>query len=140
MLNGVLMGLTRAEVMRKIDEIIKFSELGEFIDQPIRVYSSGMLGKLGFSVIAHLNPEILLIDEVLAVGDTQFQQKCIDKMMGFKKTGVTMVFVSHSLPDIQKICDRAIWIEEHSIKMMGMPEDITNAYCDSMPNKEKTNA
>jgi lipopolysaccharide transport system ATP-binding protein len=127
-LNGVLMGLTRAEVFKKMDAIIEFSELGEFINQPVRVYSSGMLARLGFSVVAHLDPEILLIDEVLAVGDMDFQKKCLDKMMGFKKGGVTMVFVSHSMEDIEKICDRVMWIENHSIKMMGEPEIVVAGY------------
>jgi len=128
LLNGVLMGLTRAEVSRKMSAIIEFSELGDFIDQPIRVYSSGMLARLGFSVVAHLDPEILLIDEVLAVGDMNFQKKCIDKMLGFKKGGVTMVFVSHSMPDIERICDRVMWIDNHSVKMVGTPKDVVLNY------------
>ncbi len=132
MLNGILMGLTRPEVLRKMDEIIVFSELRDFIDQPIRVYSSGMLARLGFSVVAHLDPEILLIDEVLAVGDMEFQKKCIDKMMmGFKKSRVTMVFVSHSMADIERICDRVLWIENHNIKLVGEPNEIVEGYCRS---------
>lgn len=127
-LNGVLLGLTRADVKSKMDKITEFSELGDFIEQPIRTYSSGMLARLGFSVIAHLDPEILLIDEILAVGDLEFQKKCIDKMMGFKKSGVTMVFVSHSMKDIERICDRVAWIDNHSIKMMGNPEVVVKAY------------
>jgi lipopolysaccharide transport system ATP-binding protein len=128
MLNGVLLGLTRAEVKRKMNEIIEFSELGEFIGQPTRVYSSGMLARLGFSVVAHLDPEILLIDEILAVGDMHFQKKCLDKMIGFKKKGVTMVFVSHSMEDVERICDRVMWVENHSIKMIGEPETIISNY------------
>ena len=127
-LNGVLMGLTRAEVLRKMDEIIEFSELGEFIEQPIRTYSSGMLARLGFSVVAHLDPEILLIDEVLAVGDMEFQKKCIDKMMGFKKSGVTIVFVSHSMTDVERICDRVAWIENHTVKTVGEPKITIESY------------
>ena len=128
MLNGVLLGLTRNEVKRKLDEIIEFSELGDFIYQPIRTYSSGMYARLGFSVIAHLDPEILLIDEVLAVGDMEFQKKCLDKMMGFKKSGVTMVFVSHSKEDVEGICDRVIWIDNQSIRMAGTPKDVVLHY------------
>ncbi len=128
MLNGILLGLTRAEVLKKIDEIIEFSELEEFIDQPIRVYSSGMLARLGFSVVAHLNPDIMLIDEILAVGDMEFQKKCIDKMMGFKKSGVTIIFVSHSMPDVKKICDRVAWIDNHTIKMIGSSSDVVSSY------------
>jgi len=130
-LNGILMGLTRAEILRKMDEIIEFSELKDFIDQPIRVYSSGMLARLGFSVVAHLDPEILLIDEVLAVGDMEFQKKCIKKMLGFKKSGVTMVFVSHSMQDVNRICDRVMWVENHSVKILGMPEVVVAKYSKS---------
>src|SRR4030042_4307245 len=122
------MGLTRADVMKTMDDIIEFSELGEFIDQPIRVYSSGMLARLGFSVVSSLDPEILLIDEILAVGDMEFQKKCIDKMMGFKKSGVTIIFVSHSMPDVKRICDRVAWFDNHTIKMIGSTGDIVFSY------------
>jgi lipopolysaccharide transport system ATP-binding protein len=128
MLNGVLMGLTRAEVLKKMAEIIEFSELGEFIDQPIRVYSSGMLARLGFSVVSSLGPDILLIDEILAVGDMEFQKKCIEKMVGFKKSGVTMVFVSHSMTDVERICDRTLWIDNHNNKMLGNTKDVIESY------------
>ncbi len=128
LLNGVLLGLSRAEVTRKMDEIIAFTELGDFIDQPIRVYSSGMVGRLAFSVVAHLDPDILLIDEILAVGDTDFQKKCIDKMMNFKENGVTIVFVSHSAADVAQICDRAIWFDDHTIRMDGEVEAVLDGY------------
>ena len=87
-----------------------------------------MLARLGFSVIAHLDPEIMLIDEILAVGDINFQRKCLDKMMGFKKSGVTMIFVSHSMADVEMICDRVMWIENHHVQAMGRPEDIIKDY------------
>ena len=128
LLNGVLLGLTRAEVKKKLGEIIEFSGLGEFIEQPIRTYSSGMLARLGFSVVASLDPEILLIDEILAVGDLEFQKKCHDKMLGFKKRGITMLFVSHSMEAIKMICDRVLWIEDHLVKMQGNPEQTTARY------------
>lgn len=128
-LNGVLMGLTRKEIRLKMDEIVEFSELGDFVNRPIRVYSSGMLARLGFSVIAHLDPEILLIDEVLGVGDIRFQKKCLDKMMTFKDSGVTMVLVTHSVASVMNICDRAMWIENHQVKMMGNPTEVVEAYC-----------
>jgi lipopolysaccharide transport system ATP-binding protein len=128
MLNGVLLGLTRAEVVRKMAEIMEFSELGEFIDQPIRVYSSGMLARLGFSVVAHLDPDISLIDEILAVGDLNFQKKCLDKMISFKKSGVTIIFVSHSMPDIIKICDRVVWIDDHTVRSVGEPKEVAERY------------
>jgi lipopolysaccharide transport system ATP-binding protein len=128
MLNGVLLGLTRAEVSKKMDEIIEFSELREFIDQPIRTYSSGMLARLGFSVVSYLDPEILLIDEILAVGDINFKKKCLDKVEEFKRSGVTMVLVSHTMADIEMLCDRVLWIEKHSVKALGMPEDVVAKY------------
>jgi len=127
-LNGVIMGLSRAKVLVKMDEIIEFSELGQFIDQPIRTYSSGMLARLGFSVAAHLDPDILLIDEVLAIGDLEFQKKCGAKMVDFKKRGVTMVLVSHATREVEKICDRAAWIEDHAIRMLGAPKDVISGY------------
>ena len=96
-LNGVLLGMLKEEVEEKTDLIIAFSELEEFMDQPIRTYSSGMLARLGFSVAVHSDPDILLVDEVLAVGDQDFQKKCIEKMLGFKKNGKTIVFVSHNV-------------------------------------------
>ena len=128
LLNGVLLGMTRGEVKTKMARIVEFSELGDFIDQPIRTYSSGMLARLGFSIIAHLDPELLLIDEVLAVGDQNFQKKCIDKMMDFRKSQVTMIFVSHSMADVEKLCDRVIWIEDRSIKSMGKPAEVIEKY------------
>lgn len=128
LLNGVLLGITKKDVLDKIEEIIEFSELGDFIEQPIRIYSSGMVARLGFSVISCLDPEILLIDEILAVGDKEFQQKCFDKMMQFKKNEVTIVIVTHSLTNIDRICDRVMWIDDHSIKMLGNPKEIVKIY------------
>ena len=116
-LNGVLMGLTREEVLARIDDIIIFSELDQFIDQPVRVYSSGMLARLGFSVAAHLDPEILLIDEILAVGDIDFQKKCFEKMEEFKRNDVTIIFVSHSMLNVERICDRVMWMEDSTHKI-----------------------
>lgn len=130
-LNGVLMGLTRREVMRKMDEIIDFSELEEFIDKPIRIYSTGMLARLGFSVVAHLDPEILLIDEVLGVGDIRFQKKCQEKMMTFRNSEVTMIIVTHAIGSVATICDRAMWIEDHVVRMIGSPLEIAKGYCKS---------
>jgi homopolymeric O-antigen transport system ATP-binding protein len=131
-LNGVLMGLRRNDVLAMMEQIVDFSELGQFVDQPIRTYSSGMLSRLGFSVVAHLNPEILLIDEVLAVGDAAFNKKCIGRMMKFKESEVTMVFVSHSMEDVKRVCDRVMWIEDHTIRMTGTPEEVVNAYLGSI--------
>lgn len=118
-LNATLLGLRRKELNQRIDKIIEFSELGEFIDEPIRVYSSGMLAKLGFSVITQVDPDILIIDEVLAVGDISFQRKCINTINEFKKKGVTILFVSHSMSDIEKVCNKVIWIENHKVRKIG---------------------
>jgi lipopolysaccharide transport system ATP-binding protein len=128
LLNGVLLGLSRKAVKEKIESIIEFSELGKFIDQPIRMYSSGMLSRLGFSVVAHLDPEILLVDEVLAVGDLSFQEKCKLKISDFKKKGVTIVLVSHSIDDVRTLCDRVIWIDNHQIKMDGPTAQVLPVY------------
>jgi lipopolysaccharide transport system ATP-binding protein len=127
-LNGVLLGLTRKQVKARISQIIDFSELGDFIDHPVRTYSSGMYARLGFSIVAHLDPEILLIDEVLSVGDASFQKKCIDKINEFKKNGVTIVLVSHSLGDIRSTCDRVIWIEEKKVKMDSGKDAVISEY------------
>ncbi|HCG2923528.1 TPA: ABC transporter ATP-binding protein, partial [Klebsiella pneumoniae] len=123
-LNATLLGLRRKEVQQRMDRIIEFSELGDFIDEPIRVYSSGMLAKLGFSVISQVEPDILIIDEVLAVGDISFQAKCIQTIRDFKNKGVTILFVSHNMSDVEKICDRVVWIENHKLREIGSAERI----------------
>jgi lipopolysaccharide transport system ATP-binding protein len=131
-LNGIILGSTKSKVIKKIDEIIEFSEIEEFIDQPIRVYSSGMLARLGFSVMAHLDPDILLIDEILAVGDREFQKKCIDKMVTFKKSGVTIVLVSHAVRDILTTCDLTLWIDNHRVRMFEKSEEVTRHYVETL--------
>lgn len=127
-LNGVLLGLSRKQVTSRLKDIIDFSELGDFINQPIRTYSSGMLARLGFSVIAHLDPDILLIDEVLAVGDASFQQKCLKKMDEFKEQGVTIILVTHSISDVRRLCERVIWIDNHKLKMDGASQLVLDEY------------
>jgi lipopolysaccharide transport system ATP-binding protein len=119
MLNGVLLGLRRAEVAARMDSIVAFAELEDSIDEPVRTFSTGMTARLGFSVAAHLDPEILLIDEVLAVGDTAFQAKCIDKIREFQRRGVTIVFVSHELQQIRDICSRAVVVADHRAAFVG---------------------
>lgn len=128
LLNGILLGMLKREVEEKIDSIIEFSELEKFIDQPIRTYSSGMLARLGFSVAVHCEPDILLLDEVLSVGDKDFQKKCIEKMLGFKRSGKTIVFVSHSEEQVKQICDRLIWIDQGQIRTAGETEAIISDY------------
>jgi lipopolysaccharide transport system ATP-binding protein len=127
-LNGILLGFTRKEVMTRIDKIREFSGLGEFIYQPVRTYSSGMHARLGFSVAVHLDHQILLVDEVMAVGDAEFQAKCLDKMEEIKRSGVTIIIVSHDLSLIASICDRAIWIDNGKAKAVGQPEGVARDY------------
>jgi len=127
-LNAVLLGLTTKEVRNSIDSIIEFSELGAFIDQPIRTYSSGMLAKLGFSVITSIEPDILLIDQVLAVGDFSFQRPCLEIINRFKENGVTIFLVSHNMNDVKVFCDKAIWIENTKLKAFSPVDDIIDDY------------
>lgn len=128
LLNGVLLGLTRAEVMARMDEIVAFSELGDFIHRQVRVYSSGMLTRLGFSVAVHVNPDILLIDEVLSVGDEGFQKKCMARMQQFRAKQVTMVFVTHSLQDVEATCDRVALLEAGRLVALGPPKEVVEEY------------
>jgi len=127
-LNGILLGMTKKEIMKKIDSIIEFSELGDFIFQPIRIYSSGMLSRLGFSIAVHVNPDILLIDEVLSVGDMKFQEKCINKILEFKKIGKTIVFVSHDIGTVKKLCNRVLVIHNHKLIYDGKVEKGVEIY------------
>lgn len=127
-LNGTLLGMLREEVDEKLEKIIEFSELEEFIDQPIRTYSSGMLARLGFSVAVNCDPDILLVDEVLAVGDDSFQKKCIKKMRWFKDKGKTIVFVSHDIREIKQVCDRVIWIENKTVRMNDKSDKVLSEY------------
>jgi lipopolysaccharide transport system ATP-binding protein len=127
-LNGVLLGLRRAEVVSRLDAIIEFSEMRASLDQPLRTYSSGMVARLGFAVAAHLDPDVLLIDEILAVGDEHFQAKCREKIADFRERGVTIVLVSHALGDILRLCHRVIWLERGRIRASGDPASIIEAY------------
>lgn len=126
--NATIFGLSKAEIDGIINSVIEFSELENFIDNPVRTYSSGMYMRLAFSVAIHVNPDILLIDEILAVGDASFQKKCFDKIMDFKNKGVTIVIVSHDLSTIEKICDRIIWLDDGKIQMDGNPKEVIEAY------------
>jgi lipopolysaccharide transport system ATP-binding protein len=127
-LNGAILGMTRREIVRKYDEIVAFAQIEEFMDTPVKHYSSGMRVRLAFSVAAHLEPEILFIDEVLAVGDAAFQQKCLGKMGEVAAAGRTVVFVSHNMGMITSLCSRAIWIDGGQIKMDGAPQPVVEAY------------
>jgi lipopolysaccharide transport system ATP-binding protein len=127
-LNGILAGNTKEDMLRKMGMITEFSELGDFIYQPLRTYSSGMQMRLGFSVAVHIDPELLLIDEALSVGDVNFQEKCADKMMAFKRSGATILLVSHDMPSIAKLCDRAAWIDSGRVMEIGEPIAVINGY------------
>ncbi len=121
-LNGILLGLTKKEITGRMEEILAFAELGGFIDQPIRTYSSGMLARLGFSVAIHTDPEVLLVDEILAVGDEAFQQKCFARMNEFKKQGVTIILISHDRTTMERFCDRIIVIKDGKLDSTYQPE------------------
>ncbi|MEJ2764113.1 ABC transporter ATP-binding protein [Photobacterium sp. MCCC 1A19761] len=130
-LNACLLGLKKRVIEERIDKIIEYSELQEFIDQPIRTYSSGMLARLGFSIITQLEPDIIIVDEVLAVGDRNFQEKCYKTIREFKEKGVTILLVSHNMSDVLALCDKVIWIENHIVKQIGTPEQIVPLYLES---------
>ena len=135
--NASIFGLTKKEIDNRLDDIIVFSELEEFIDSPVRTYSSGMYMRLAFSVAINVDADILLIDEILAVGDARFQAKCFNKMLELKKSGITIVIVSHDLGSIERLCNRAIWIGNGKIKDEGIPHDIVAEYLDDIMNKDK---
>ena len=131
-LNATLLGLRREEVKRAMPAIIDFAELGRFIDEPVRIYSSGMLARLGFAVMTQISPDILLVDEVLAVGDAAFRQRCYEVLKRFRAQGVTLLFVSHNPKDIQQFCDRVLWFENHQMIADGSPNDILPLYQEAM--------
>jgi len=127
-LNASLLGLTRKEYAERYDQIVEFSGIGEFINDPLRTYSSGMVMRLGFSVAIHSNPDILIIDEVLAVGDQNFQAKCLERVREFKSAGKTLLFVSHVAPMVQQLCDRCIWLDHGQVILAGTPDEVLPAY------------
>ena len=136
-INASIFGLTRKEIDARLQTIIDFSELEEFIDNPVRTYSSGMYMRLAFAVAINVDADILLIDEILAVGDAGFQAKCFNKLKQIKAEGTTIVIVSHSLGQIEEICERSIWIHEGSIKAEGIPKEVHPLYLDYMGQKRQ---
>jgi lipopolysaccharide transport system ATP-binding protein len=130
-LNGAILGMSRVEIRKKFDEIVAFSEIEQFIDTPVKRYSSGMYLRLAFAVAAHLDPEILLVDEVLAVGDARFQRKCLDKMEDVRQAGRTVIFVSHNMPAITRLCPRTILIENGTVAFDGPSAEAVNMYLGS---------
>ena len=127
-LNGAILGMTKAEIRRKFDEIVDFAEVEKFLDTPVKKYSSGMRVRLGFAVAAHLNPEILLVDEVLAVGDVAFQNKCLNKMDDVTKAGRTILFVSHNMGAVGRLCRRIIWLDQGNVVEDGPSESVLLNY------------
>ncbi len=130
-LNGAVLGMKRTEIEKKFDEIVAFSEIEKFLDTPVKFYSSGMYMRLAFAIAAHLEPEILMVDEVLAVGDLAFQRKCLNKMRDVSQHGRTVLFVSHNMQAITRLCSRAIWIENGEIKQDAPAKDVVSNYLNS---------
>lgn len=131
-IDGLLLGLTRKEIREREDRIIEFAELGDFIDSPLKQYSSGMYMRLGFSIAVDVNPDILLIDEILAVGDQAFQEKCIKRIEDFRNQGKTIIFVSHSAASVQQLCTRAILLHKGKLILDGTPDEIIGKYHEIM--------
>lgn len=127
-LNGSVLGLSKAEIDARFDDILSFSELENFIDMPVKHYSSGMYMRLGFSVAVHCDPDILLVDEILSVGDAAFQRKCINHIMDLKQSGVTIIMVSHHADTIQKLCDKLVWLDKGNLQRIGKTDEVMGEY------------
>ncbi|MBL8728486.1 MAG: ABC transporter ATP-binding protein [Planctomycetes bacterium] len=127
-MNAAMMGFSRKEAQKKFQEIVEFSELGDFINAPVRTYSSGMAARLGFSVAIATEPDLMIIDEILAVGDMNFRRKCVDKIWAYKKQGKSMFFCSHSLYDVRQLCERTIWMRHGRMEMLADSVTVTNEY------------
>ena len=135
-LNGAILGMRRQEITRRFDEIVSFAEVGRFLDTPVKRYSSGMYVRLAFAVAAHLEPEILLIDEVLAVGDASFQDKCLGKMGDVARSGRTVLFVSHNLGAVKRLCRNSLWIDKGHLMSFGRSDAVIGSYLNSASSKE----
>lgn len=136
-INGIMLGLSKREINEKFDEIVRFAELEEFIDAPVKTYSSGMYMRLGFSIAINVNPDVLLVDEVLAVGDAAFVPKCLDRINDFRRRKKTILFVSHDLATVKKTCDRVIWLKEGRIQTIGEPKRVVDAYLQDVTDKQE---
>jgi ABC-type polysaccharide/polyol phosphate transport system ATPase subunit len=132
-LNGSILGMSRKEITRKFDEIVEFSGVEEFIDQPVKNYSTGMYVRLGFSIAINVNPDVLVVDEVLAVGDAEFQEKCRQKFADFSAAGKTVILVSHSMGLVSEMCDQAAWLSHGDLLAVGPADDTIKAYLSSLP-------
>lgn len=136
-INGIMLGLSRREIQQRFDEIVDFAEMTDFIDAPVKTYSSGMYMRLGFAVAIHVDPEVLLVDEVLAVGDEGFTHKCLDKFAEFKRRNKTILFVTHSLAMVERFCDEAIWIDAGQKRAEGDPTRVIGAYITDVERQEE---
>jgi ABC-type polysaccharide/polyol phosphate transport system ATPase subunit len=136
-INGIMLGLSKREIERRFDEIVEFAELSEFIDEPVKAYSSGMYMRLGFSVAIHVDPEVLLVDEVLAVGDEGFTHKCLDKFADFKRRGKTVLLVTHSLNLVERFCDEAVWLDAGRKRAEGDPYRVIAEYVSDVEKQEE---
>lgn len=139
-LNGSVYGLSHRQMQQRLDQIIDFTELGDFIDVPIKHYSSGMYVRLGFAVAIHTDPTLLLVDEVLAVGDASFQHKCLDSIQQFRAGGGTLVLVTHDLGTVQSLCNQAIWLDGGEVRAAGQPTDVAMAYLNDVSQREESQA
>jgi len=136
-INGIMLGLSKREIARRFDEIVEFAELENFIDAPVKTYSSGMYMRLGFAVAIHVDPNVLLVDEVLAVGDEGFTHKCLDKFAEFKRRGKTILIVTHSLGVVEKFCDEALWLDAGKVKLVGDPKRVVDTYLSDVAESEE---
>jgi ABC-2 type transport system ATP-binding protein len=127
-LNGLILGLSKNDISRKFDDIVAFAELEKFIDVPVKYYSSGMYARLGFSVAVAVEPDVLIIDEILAVGDIGFRAKCMEKIVEMQSSGVTVILVSHALGDVERVCSRAMWIDHGQMMAYGAAKDVAYQY------------
>jgi ABC-type polysaccharide/polyol phosphate transport system ATPase subunit len=136
-INGIMLGLTKREITKRFDEIVEFAELADFIDAPVKTYSSGMYMRLGFAVAIHVDPDVLLVDEVLAVGDEGFTHKCLDKFAEFRRRGRTILIVTHSLPLVERFCDEALWLDAGEARTAGDPRRVIGAYVTDVGHSEE---
>lgn len=127
-LNAAILGFSRKEIEAKLERVIQFSELQDFVDSPLKNYSSGMVSRLGFSIATEVEPDILIIDEVLSVGDASFKKKSMERIMQFRNDGATILFVSHNMEEIRALCSRVLWMDHGKVRMIGNPEHVIAAY------------
>ena len=137
-LSGMMLGLSKGEVIKRMDDIREYSDIGDFFDQPVNNYSSGMRARLGFSIAIYVNPDVILLDEVLGVGDIEFREKSTATIKGIMKSDKTVVLVSHNGSVIKQLCDRVVWIDDMKTKMVGEPDEVVSSYEESIKSRHKS--